>query len=273
MVDVVDIFKYPTSKLLASYLLNNSCIASDQEPNEPVDCFPASSLQRGMIFHSLTDSQHSVYQDVFSYEIADHLNVDLFKKSIYQVCALHPMLHCCFQNLQAAVPLVTISQGALPDIEYVDLSEQLQNNENWKKAWIEREKSHPLNLNKAPLIRFSVHKISNELFHFGFTFHHAIMDGWSVASTVVEILKQYHALLKGSPICLPKLNNCFKDFVELESKAIENKSFQSFWHQLLLDYTPTILKPLSLPDDVDQCSRIQTYHVEIDNHHYDRLSN
>lgn len=274
---VVDIFKYPTVKTLANYLIQNGKVANTHENNTKLNndtsiTFPASSLQKGMIFHSLSNKQSNTYQDVFSYDVSGTLDLALFKESIYQVCAKHPMLRSCFKGLQTTKPVNAVYRDIQPCITYEDLSAQsAQALVHWKKQWMLAEKAKPISLDRAPLIRFSIHRLPNIKFHFGFSFHHAILDGWSVASMVVEIFQHYHAqLTKTNPPSLV-LNNEYQAFVELEQQAIKDLNHQSFWSDQLKNYTKLSLRPRAFVEDSAEDRNLARYHAELDSDLYARL--
>ena len=50
----------------------------------------------------------------------------------------------------------------------------------------------------GPPMRVLLHRRSEESFQFTLSFHHALLDGWSVASLLTELFGRYHAHLKGA---------------------------------------------------------------------------
>src|SRR6185295_11379740 len=49
-------------------------------------------------------------------------------------------------------------------------------------AWVEQEKRNAFDWSVAPLMRLHVQRYTNDAFQFIVSFHHAIMDGWSLAA-------------------------------------------------------------------------------------------
>ena len=49
------------------------------------------------------------------------------------------------------------------------------------------EKGRPFDWTTAPLLRLQVHRLSADRFQFTLSFHHAILDGWSVATLLAEL--------------------------------------------------------------------------------------
>ncbi|MBD1943541.1 amino acid adenylation domain-containing protein [Coleofasciculus sp. FACHB-712] len=136
------------------------------------------------------------------------------------------------------VPLQVEDWRHLSDTEQVDA---LTN-------WFEIEKSRNFDWTLPPLLKFHVHRRSDATFQLTLSFHHAILDGWSVASLFSELFQQYSALLEGEETLevLPSPVSHFRDFVSLEREAIASEECRSFWSEKLKDSTITKL-PRWLP--------------------------
>ena len=65
-------------------------------------------------------------------------------------------------------------------------------------AWLEREKARPFDFTVAPLFRLVVHRLSARRFQLALSFHHAILDGWSVATLLAELFTEYEGRRQGS---------------------------------------------------------------------------
>ena len=106
------------------------------------------------------------------------------------------------------------------------------------KRWIESEKHRKINPGTTPLIRFHLHPREKGTFQFTLTFHHAILDGWSVATLLVELLQHYLNALKITSKPLPVVPSLtFRDFVKLEIEAVADEKIRKFWRVHLEDFT------------------------------------
>ncbi|HYM00626.1 MAG TPA: amino acid adenylation domain-containing protein, partial [Blastocatellia bacterium] len=78
-------------------------------------------------------------------------------------------------------------------------------------------------------------------YQFSWTEHHAILDGWSAASMITEIVAVYHEIdLTGvvAPISLPTIT--FRDFISLELDAVQSEECRLFWERKLADCLATL---------------------------------
>src|SRR5664279_5612622 len=100
-------------------------------------------------------------------------------------------------------------------------------------AWIEAEKRRPFDQTKAPLVRTRVHLHNNGEFQLIVSFHHAVLDGWSLAAMLTEILQDYSALVKGTgEMALPPKID-YRDYVALEGEALASEDDRRFWIEKL----------------------------------------
>lgn len=230
-------------------------LLSEDRANLPapiVDAYPLTALQLGMIFHS--ESQEAVYHDVFTYHIRADFNFPAFHTAIKEVVGRHGILRTAFALTDYQEPLQLVyEQVDLPlsveDLTHLSTFEQ----EAVIDDWIEQEKNRPFDWATPPLLRFHLHRRSAETFNLTFSFHHSILDGWSVASLLTELLQQYLYLIDKNVLPLsppPELE--FRDFVALEKKILQSEDCRNYWHEKLKNVTLTKLPQWSKSQERDQ---------------------
>ncbi len=86
------------------------------------------------------------------------------------------------------------------------------------------------------------HQLSDASFYLTLSFHHAILDGWSVATLLAELFALYTS---GQPeserSLLPAPRLAYRDFVAVEQAALDDAEVEQFWDQQLADIVPTQL--------------------------------
>jgi aryl carrier-like protein len=205
-VTVEDVFRDPTVARLAQVVHERHTAVPASLPGEPFallspeeraafaddpeieDAYPLSALQAGMYFHSELHRDSGVYHDIFSLSIGGTFEVALFEQALSALVARHPMLRSSFhtsvddrlvQAVHKHVPLPL----EVHDISNLDKAGQ----ERFVDRWIEEEKWRRFHWDQAPLFRVVVHRRGAERFQFTLSFHHAILDGWSLASLQTEL--------------------------------------------------------------------------------------
>ncbi len=207
------------------------------------DAYPLTRLQSGMIFHSQYNPDSAVYHDIFSYQLQVDLNVQLFQVAMQHLVACHPILRTAFALGTLSEPLQLVYPTVDIPVQIEDLSHYTSTEQDALiAAWFEAEKKHPFDWTRAPLLRFHIHRRSETVFQLTLSFHHAILDGWSVASLLTELFENYLSLLKGAKTSfkLPPTVQ-FRDFVALERKFIALEEVKQFWLQKLAGSTTVVL--------------------------------
>ena len=256
-LSIKELFEYQTVRELAD--ISQSGQAADQRIVEPFaliseddrrrvpdsveDAYPLTMLQTGMLFHSTLDPKSAVYHNVGSYHLRAPLDVDLICTAIDRLLARHPVLRTSFDLVGFSEPMQLVHRSAshttrVEDLRGLSGAEQ----DEAILQWIEEEKQNGFDWSRGPLLRFHVHRRTENTFQFGMTEHHAILDGWSVASALVELFEIYFSLLEGrAEPPEPPRSTSFRDFVNLEREAIANDECRAYWRNKLAQSTVTVL--------------------------------
>src|SRR5262249_11459058 len=120
----------------------------------------------------------------------------------------------------------------------------------------------------APLLRIYVHILGNAKFRCTFSFHHAILDGWSLAGLTTELAQRYDALLSGSILPDNPPLASFRDFIALEQRAVEQEENWAFWAQTL---TNAAIAGVPRLDGVSEVPEIERLPIEISDQTAKRL--
>ncbi|MBD2083582.1 non-ribosomal peptide synthetase [Trichocoleus sp. ST-U3] len=209
-------------------------------PNGIEDAYPLTKLQAGMLFHSEYSPETAVYHDIVSFQVQATFDLEALRTAIKYLISRHAVLRTCFDLTTFKDPLQLVHQT-------VEVPLQV---EDWRHSeadalthWFEIEKSRNFDWTRPPLLKFHVHRRSEATFQLTLSFHHAILDGWSVASLFSELFQQYSALLEGEETLevLPSPVSHFRDFVSLEREAIASEECRHFWSEKLKDSTITKL--------------------------------
>ncbi|MFB9724407.1 non-ribosomal peptide synthetase, partial [Planobispora longispora] len=208
------------------------------------DAFPLTALQSGMLFHSAYQEDSATYHDVFTLILRGPYQSDAFRAALREVMARHSILRTSFDLTGFDDPIQLVWQDVEPPVQELDLS-GFEDPRQRLGIWREQEKHRPFDWEAPPLFRAVVHHLDTDLFALTLSFHHAILDGWSVASMVTELLDRYAAELRGErrpPAAPPSAT--FRDFVARERAAVASPETERFWRDVLADAPVTALPRL-----------------------------
>jgi amino acid adenylation domain-containing protein len=207
------------------------------------DAYSPSRLQMGMVFHN--QNQLGMYHDIFSFNLKiSAWDLGIFQIVLNAIVEKHPALRTSFDFTNFSEPLQLVHKMASVPVAFFDISmlDEKSQNEAVAEA-IESEKENPFDISKAPLLRVFVHYRGDDLLSYTVSFHHAILDGWSVASLQTELLTEYAKLRAegGDNLKLAPLASSLKSAVNAERHALQSEEARTFWGNYLSGHFPTLL--------------------------------
>ncbi|HEY0079186.1 MAG TPA: amino acid adenylation domain-containing protein [Pyrinomonadaceae bacterium] len=210
-------------------------------PDGLEDAYPLAQLQAGMLFHSEFNPSDSLYHNVSSAHLKAPFDADKFEAALRQLLARHPVLRTSFDLSTYSEPLQLVHREVPTLLSFEDLRQlEAEEQERIIAETVEAEKQQKFDWTQAPLIRFRVQRRTDETFQVTLAEHHAILDGWSVATMLTELFHLYFASdAEAGAEEQPPVT--FRDFVALERAALASEEIREFWREKLSDFTATRL--------------------------------
>jgi amino acid adenylation domain-containing protein len=199
-------------------------------PPDLEDAYPAARLQSGMMFHSDFQKGSAVFHDVFSFRLRLPFNEAVLREAVARLVQRHAIYRTGFDLHNFKQPMQLVHKKAETPISVEDLRGSSQKIQREKLVdWVETEKRRRFDWQKPPLMRLHVQRFSDEAFQFIVSFHHVIMDGWSLAAMLAELFQDYGKLLEGKPVQIPSPKVSYRDFIVLENAAANSPEVIHFW--------------------------------------------
>jgi amino acid adenylation domain-containing protein len=211
------------------------------------DVYPLSPMQAGMLFHSLLAPESGVYCEQISFELQGTLNVAAFAQAWQQVIIRHPVLRTAFvwENLETAVQVVG-KQVKLPwrEEDWRGVEPQAQQQKLTDLLIADRQQG--FKLSQAPLMRLLLIRLSENVYHFTWSHHHILLDGWSVPIIFNEVITYYKAYCQNKNIYLESPRP-YRDYIAWLKQQNLSQA-EVFWRNLLQGFTastPIGIKPIT----------------------------
>jgi amino acid adenylation domain-containing protein len=210
-------------------------------PDDVEDAYPASRVQLAMLYHTQRDPASVVYQNLNAWKVHTRLDEGALREALRRLAARHPVLRTSFDLAASPEPVQRVHRRVEIPLEVADLRHL---DAAAVDGWMDREKSRGFDWTRAPLLRFHAHVLGDDSFRLVLAEHHAILDGWSVASLVTELLRSYAAIRDGAadPAGAPPAAR-FRDFVALEREAVASAESHGFWRGVADDAPLAELPP------------------------------
>jgi len=198
------------------------------------DAYPLNLLQEGMIYHREFAPKSAVYHAMCSYRIRAPFDLAIMRDVIQKVIERHPLLRTSFDLSTYSQPLQLVHRDFDLPFKFDDLRGQsAQAHDEAVDGWMEHEKQTGFDLHAYPLIRYQIHLLHDDVFQLSYSFHHEIIDGWSDAFMVTELLTDYLSAVNGKPYVAPRPTVAFREAIALEQVALKTERFRDFWLKYL----------------------------------------
>lgn len=207
-------------------------------PDSFVDIYPASGIETGMLFYYLRYKGTGVYHDHFGLKINfKNFRSDTFKKSLELIGIKHEIFRASYNVEDYEIPVKLIQKDLKLNYEFRDFSEMDRVcQEDEIQTIINRDAANYFDYKENPLCRFYSFKLDNESIFFYFSVHHAILDGWSINSFLVELCNTYTRLERDPSFQPNFLKNTYKATIEEEIFERSNEGNKAFWREYLNDF-------------------------------------
>ncbi|MDO6581528.1 amino acid adenylation domain-containing protein [Photobacterium sp. 2_MG-2023] len=157
------------------------------------DAFPATQLQLGLIFHSQQSRNSATYKDVFRYTLKGTWEPALFRQCLASVIQKHPALRSHFNLADFSAPLQVIRHEVNID-DVLDISDlrifDPHEVEQMICSYMRKKTRFDYKFDQAPLYHIGLFRTA-EAIEMVLSFHHAVLDGGSVANLLKELFSRY----------------------------------------------------------------------------------
>ena len=211
--------------------------------------YPLSHMQQGMLFHTLLAPQSEVYFDQASWTIEADMNVDAFRQAWRQVVERHPVLRTAFLWERRDKPLQIVRKRVeLPwdiqdwrDVAPEDQQQQITD-------YVVADRARGFELSEPPLMRFALLRLADDAWHFVWSFHHILLDGWGSLLLLNEVFTFYEAYCNGRQLQLSQPRP-YRDYISWLQRQDLNAA-EAYWRKRLQGFTaPT---PIGIPENLTQ---------------------
>ncbi len=195
------------------------------EPQGIDDIYPLSPMQQGMLFHTLLEHGNGDYINQMRLDV-DGVDPQRFRAAWQAAVDAHDILRSGFfwqgdlpQPVQVVQRQVEVPFSVLDWHDRTDLEAALQ-------TLADEERALGLDLSCAPLMRLVLVRTAAERYHLIYTNHHILMDGWSSAQLLGEVLQHYsgEAVARGA--------GRYRDYIAWLQRQ-DGAAAQAYWRTTL----------------------------------------
>ena len=194
--------------------------------------YPLSSLQEGMLYHAMREPSSRAYFEQIDFEAPRGLNAQAYQQAWQDLVARHDILRTVFPVRKLAQPLQVVLREAPLTILYEDLRALPQEAALARIAACRAASlDQGFDLGAAVPMRLALFALADGRHRVVWSFHHILLDGWSLAVLQAELDTLYAARLAGRSAGLPPAPP-FSAYIKWLSRR-ERQEGLDFWQRRL----------------------------------------
>jgi thioesterase domain-containing protein/acyl carrier protein len=203
--------------------------------------YPLSLSQQGMLFETLSAPGSGIHIEQLMVTLHGDLNLRGFEQAWQRVVERHSLLRTGFVWKNQEQPLQFVLQRVEVTLEKQDWRGLSTSQQQEKlEAVLSADRCQGFNLTKPPLMRLGLFQIAENTYHFLWTQHHILMDGWCLPLILKEVLAFYKAFCTNRDLSLQP-SRPFKDYI-VWLKQQNLLQAEAFWRNKLQGFAkPTPL--------------------------------
>ncbi|HEY0475247.1 MAG TPA: condensation domain-containing protein, partial [Kribbella sp.] len=239
---------------------------------EVEDIYPLSPMQAGMVFHGLAQGEQGVYLEQATFVLDGVDDPRALATAWQRVVDRTPVLRT--RIVWEAVPqtLQLVQRHTAVPTTYLDwthLSEPARQAELGQL--LETDRAYGLDVTTAPLQRLVIARLSDTEVQVVWTFHHLLLDGWSVSQVLSDVFACHAAIRHHTGDQALPARRPFRDYLQWLSEQ-DQSTAQTYWRGALSGLDALTALPYDQPPTAAHAARSAAWSsVELDQHHTDRL--
>jgi iturin family lipopeptide synthetase B len=191
------------------------------------------SLQQGMIFEYLMDKDGFSNINQFAFTLVGDLDEGVLEKSFQGLVDKHDALRTVFVYNRLREQKQIVLKGKTARINYKDYS-MLEDIQSSIEQMMLNEINEPFKLEKDILVKLSVFKVKDNTHYLIWSYHHIVLDGWSIPIITRDLFDLYISNMKNETVSTKSFGE-FGEFI----RYVKNKNKEEakdYWTAYLSDY-------------------------------------
>ncbi|MCW5623207.1 MAG: amino acid adenylation domain-containing protein [Burkholderiales bacterium] len=206
------------------------------------DIYPLAPTQRGMLFHSLYEPASGVYVVQLGFTLRGELDAGAFEQAWQLLAQRHDVLRTAFAWDRLEAPVQVVGRSVRIPCESTDWRDRTADGQMQAlDAWLQADRRRGFELAAAPLMRVHAFRLDADRHRIVCSYHHIVLDGWSLPLLLREWIPCYRAALEGrSAAVLPPAPR-YRDYIVWLQQQ-DRAAALAHWRSELHDFTaPTPL--------------------------------
>ena len=199
------------------------------------DLYPATPLQSGLLFHNLYAPTLGEYFEQITCTLEGELDAGVLRRAWQGVVDDVSVLRTGFLWREGQAPLQAVYRKAALRWEELDWREvPVPDQLSRIEVYLEEDRALGFDLERPPLMRFALVRLSDSSWRLIWSFHHALLDGWSLSLLIKSVMLTYQGLLHGIRVPFQG-SGSYRDYIEWPLDQDEKRA-EAYWRRTLAGF-------------------------------------
>ncbi|MDR7275594.1 amino acid adenylation domain-containing protein [Catenuloplanes atrovinosus] len=233
---VEDLYRGRTLTAVAAGLVAADPVAGAEAGPAPVTRLPATRTQQGILFEARVHRARALYHDFASLLVEARWDAARLRRALRTTTARQPTLRTAFESTATGM-YQTVTPEVDVECTVVDLrTDDPRGADPLRRLWMDAERRRGFVMSRPPLFRAQAVVLSDDVFRLTLSFHHAVLDGWSVGLVAGELVRAY--LDDTDPAShAPASPTLMSVYAEAEEAACRSDVTIAYWRDYLTGLT------------------------------------
>ncbi|MGH3787787.1 MAG: amino acid adenylation domain-containing protein, partial [Pseudonocardiaceae bacterium] len=195
------------------------------------DVYPLTPLQAGMVFHSLLDTASAAYVAQIRLQLSGVDDTQALGAAWQRVVDRTPLLRSAVVWNGVDEPVQVVHREVMVPITHLDWRQLSAPDRDQELTQLAAHERAEVNLGVAPLLRVAIARLPDDEVLVVWSFHHVVLDGWSMAAVFAEVCQQYTATIHDEAPTLVA-RRPFRDYLQWLSEQDEGHA-KRHWQAVL----------------------------------------
>ncbi len=207
-------------------------------------------LQEGILLHHLNYKLSNPYFEQASFTLEGKIDSNVFIEAWKLTLNRHDIFRTVFAYKKIKTPVQIVLKNCEHDVTFENICDLNKTEQNKKIQHYEKNDiKKGFQIDKIPPVRIKLFKLSDMRNVFIWSFHHILIDGWSLKNIFSEFLEIYNSKTKNKNYILKEPVQ-FREFVKWLKQQDMKKSLD-YWERYLEQCNVATTVPTVLHEDVN----------------------
>ncbi len=222
--------------------------------------YPLLPAAERILFYSLFYKKANYYYEQLTLDIIGDFDIKIFNSSFQKIVDHYEVFRSIFLYRFLADPVQVIIKNLDVDVGYYDFCYLNETKDHEVDNFIKSDLEKGFDPGKGQLFRISILKLDNKKYKFVFTFHHILMDGWSLGIILNEIFSAYSHQRRGMNVEFSGPGTNYNFYVWYENN--KGSFNEVFWKNYLNEYKYSLASKVK--DDVQKYNNSKKHQLSGD---------